>query len=61
MLIRGTRDWRAALFVEANIASRMLAVLSLGRELNASIEERKVHRQRWIRGFSLQTANAANE
>ena len=58
---RGTREWRAALFVEANIASKMLAVLSLGREVYASVDERKVDRQRWVRGFSLQTTNPADE
>jgi hypothetical protein len=58
--LRGSREWRAALFVEANIAGRMLAVLSLGREVYASIDERNIDRQRWIRGFSLQTTDPAN-
>jgi hypothetical protein len=58
---RGTREWRAALFVEASIANRMLAVLSLGREVFASIDERKIDRQRWVRGFSLQTSDPAKE
>jgi hypothetical protein len=59
--LRGTREWRTALFVEANIASRMLAVLSLGRDVYASIDERKIDRQRWVRGISLQTTNPADE
>lgn len=58
---RGTREWRAALFVEANIASRMLTVLSLGRQAFISIEEHRVERQCWIRGLSLQTTDPAIE
>jgi hypothetical protein len=59
--LRGTSEWHAGLFVEPKTASRMLAVLSLERELYASIDEQKVDRQRWVRGFSLQTRDPANE
>lgn len=43
------------------MASPSFAVLSLGRTLYASIDERKVDRQRWIRGCSVQTSDPALE
>jgi hypothetical protein len=58
---RGTREWHAALFLGAPTIGRMLTVLSLRRDLYVSIDEHKIDRQRWVRGFSLQTTDPAEE
>jgi len=58
---RGTREWKSALFVDPSTINRMLAVLNLERELYASIDEHLIDRKRWVRGFSVQTIDPANE
>ena len=59
--LRGTRDWRACFWVTPQTVTSLLAVAALTRDLYVSIEERKVDRQRWVRGFTLQTTDPADE
>ena len=58
---RGTREWHTTLFLGPHSVGRMLAVLSLGSDHYVSIDECKIDRQRWVRGFSLQTTDPAKE
>jgi len=59
--LRGTREWRAYFSVTPQTVTSLLGVVALKRDLYVSIDERKVDRQRWVRGFALQTTDPANE
>lgn len=59
--LRGTREWQTCMWVSPHTVSRMLPVVSSGRQLFVSIDECKRDRQRWVRGFAVQTTDPADE
>ncbi len=58
---RGENAWHAALFIERQATSDMLALLGSVEPLYISLHEMKQGRRRSIVGFTLQTTDPAEE
>lgn len=59
--VRGDNMWTTCLFVKPDFARDMLLLLYSGRPIFVSIHERKVGRQRWVQGITLQTTDPSEE
>jgi hypothetical protein len=58
---RGRPEWSLAVWVLPQVSSDMLTLLTAPRPLWVHIHERRVERQRWMLGLTLQTRDPANE
>lgn len=56
---RASEDLSLAIWVLPQVASDMLVLLTASQQLYAFVHERKVERQRWVQGLSLQTTDPA--
>lgn len=54
---RGEPAWHGAIWVQPRYVNDLLVLLKHERQLFVSISERKIERQRWIRGVSVQTSH----
>ena len=59
--VRGERRWRAAIWVRPRFTNDVLVLLGHGKQLYLSIHERKLERQRWVQGITVQTTDPAEE
>lgn len=59
--LRGTRQWQTVLWFAPDTFGRILTILNYQQQLYVSIDEHKIDRQRWVRGFAVQTSDPAKE
>lgn len=58
---RGEPVWHGAIWAQPRYVNDLLVLLSHDRQLYLLIDERKIERQCWIQGVSLQTTDPAEE
>jgi hypothetical protein len=58
---RGEPAWHGTIWAQPRYVNDLLVVLGHERQLYLAINERKIERQRWIRGISVQTTDPAEE
>lgn len=59
--LRGEPRWHGAIWMQPRYVSDVLILLGHGRRLYLAIHEKKIERQRWIQGISVQTTDPAEE
>lgn len=58
---RGESAWRGTIWAQPRYVNDLLVLLGHERQLFMAINENKIERQRWIRGISVQSGDAAEE
>lgn len=59
--VRGEKLWKAWLFVTSRFVNDLLVLLGRQRTLFVSLHERKIDRDRWVQGMSVQTTDPSEE
>jgi len=59
--VRGTMDWSGWCWISPRAVSDMLALFPNASPLYISLHERRIGRNRWINGLTLQTTDPAEE
>lgn len=58
---RGQPRWQGTVWAQPRYVNDLLVLLGHDRQLYLLIDERKMERQRWIQGISIQTTDPAEE